>query len=1333
MRDSRIFKVRSVIITAIVLVALVVTAATVAILAASANVENMDDVNLGVTFDGCRVNLGGTLEVQFLYSDLGEATHVVTEVQNTNTNKIESAEISVSDLATVSNGGVTYKVVSVEIPAARITDTVTVYPKKGNSIGVRRTTSIPEYANTVLASDDYADYHEAMKAILNYGAMAQRHFGVNVNNLANDGLYVYGNPANSNTGKPDELGIANTASYTDGSTIKHNAFEAVLTGSTSLRLYFTYSGEGELTASVSRAAVGNSAAITDRPVEITFVSESEDGVKTYYAEITGISAKLYATSYTLKVTDGTDNMTYTARILDYVRAVLSSEITVYTQRSTVTAMYRMYAWMTGNTPNQDTCSHKRTYYESAGENTCVAVCSACGKKLDNTVSSNANMYLDANYLGPLYNGDGLYNLTDNGVGNDNGVSYYSFGGEGGVAQLFWTRMGYSNNAYWSNCQINPIEVEGGRYLVFKMRMGDSAQTSCTISFGTAVGDVNYENYASTKTNFKDCGITVPVDSSKAGEWQTYVLDIRNSAWSDAWQAVDGKYNIYYLQLTFYGQPAADTNVDLAYIAVVDDWSELKAINGTENVNYVYANSSSMEFTADGCCADAGDHRMIQTSATADGVTTYSATCKYCGMQLNKSVPSSVNVFTTASAFKQATLDSNWANNNYPILEENGEQFVRVDGIRNDVINGGDNRFSFMAYYNTAGNVETGKYFVFKYRMGKNGLGETKVNIYMGTINESPHGEYENVAISASEDDEWHIAVIDIEAYMNTKSGTKGYVAAEDGKYYAKFAEIRPFPGTVKNTEADDYFDVAYAAFCDDLGEVSALIGEDTATVDFHKSLKAYEADLATGECKGTHNYATETKTANDDGDTVYTYTCICGKTVTKTVDKDVNKYLAPLADINTMKIVYNWNGVAYPADYTYSSVDGDNAFVEFYHDSKNHGNNDASQLIFSRLGYLGQQGNDNVGAAKFYVLKLRVRGLSNVNSINFSLATKYDTSTYQGTTASINLNSSYLQENTWQTVIVPITSIMSSGWTPNDDGTYTVSQHQYTIDFKSADVTTYFDLGYIAFVDTYAEAISLVDTDTVGVMTGSGACQEYAKAADPCASGHTYKDVRYGTTSETFCTICGESFEKKTVPESASFYSANYINNATSSSNVVKKGLMTDDDGTAFVKYKNESTAETYGESYPALNSLPANLVPGTNKYIVFKMRTDVSYNKTMWFRIRHNNAGENHAQVLQNAYGNLPSVGLTCNLTAGEWKTFVIDMTGVSDWDCELLENGKYPELTGMIIQLYLAAGQSSDVAYVAFCNDWTAIDALVDETTVEYHNGTTQITVNPTDMAAN
>lgn len=120
-----------------------------------------------------------------------------------------------------------------------------------------------------------------------------------------------------------------------------------------------------------------------------------------------------------------------------------------------------------------------------------------------------------------------------------------------------------------------------------------------------------------------------------------------------------------------------------------------------------------------------------------------------------------------------------------------------------------------------------------------------------------------------------------------------------------------------------------------------------------------------------------------------------------------------------------------------------------------------------------------------------------------------------------------------------------------------------------------------------------------------------------------------------------------------------------------------------------------------------------------------------MWFRIRHNNAGDNHDKVLTDSGGNAPAVGLSINLVANDWKTFVIDMTGVEAWDYELLENGSYPELTGLLIQLALEAGQSSDVAYVAFCNDWTAIDALVDEANVEYYNGTAQTTVNPTDMA--
>lgn len=1327
MKDSRIFKVRSVIITAIVLVALLITAATVAILAASANNVDADDTALGVTFAGHQVNLGGTLELRFLYSDLGAATHVVTEVHNTNTNQVESAEISVDDLATLNIGDETYKVVSVEIPAARITDTVTVYPKNGNNIGVKRTKSIPEYANEALASDNYSNYHDALKAILNYGAMAQKHFGVNTANLANEGLYTNGNPATPYNSLATDLGITSTASWTDGTTLKHGAYEAVLTGSTSLRLYFEYTGEGSLTATVSRDAVGSSAAVTNRAIEIKGAGRAN----TYYAEITGISAKLYATAYTLTVTDGSETMTYTASILDYVKSVLSAigpDGVAYSQRSTVVAMYRMYAWISGNTPDTDTCAHTRTHYEKLNETTSVAICSACGKQLENEMPLSTNMYLDANYLGPLVNGDGLYNMTADGLGTDSdGTTYYKYGGKNTVGQLFWTRIGKdgSGNQY-PQCQLNPIEVSGGKYLVLKMKVNDAKQATTELRFGTILGDAVYDETYSSR--MADKTLDIPIDNGAVGTWQTYVVDITNSKWSSAWkQNEDGTYTISYLQLTFYGSPASEKTIDLAYFALVDDWTELKAINGNGNVKYVYESGKATDFTADGSCvkhawketsnataftvacsvcgttqtvdipngvnkfitpgtiaatghygvtstsyavengvpythivmngsashiniwsasggggsakalgansgryiivkyrlknadnfnfeastgglgvnninyteakakincsdwqimmvdasqfknyqtntdgltaqirwtvnnynqpagtyreldiayvaivdgyakqavadgeyvrlfnaenidgiklnADCASndarHNVVTEKATSDDTTTYSYHCAWCGKDMgSKSVPDSVNVFISAIDIKKGSVSSNLSNNDYAVMNENGEMFLRIDGDISDAMKVNNNVYiSFSGYQNSSGSVETGRYLVLKYRIGKNGLGQEKLMFYTGTEATSATGEHQNLTIGVSEDNEWHIAVIDIKAFMDAKTDS-GYKAADDGKYYAKFLDIRPFSGVISSgsgenrviySDENDYTDIAYMAFCNELSDIAVLVGVNS--VDFYTEQSGYTGDPATGECVGAHVKATETISTNESDDTVLTYTCArCGYSTTKTVSKDVNKYFAPMRDIKTIYNPYNWNhtGNGRPSN---ASLDGENGYVTFYHDAINHRKNAASQFIFSRLKFTEDNVRSvDVGSAKFYVVKLRIRGYSNVSYITLQLGTKYSVSSGKtdGNIASIELNeASYLKDNEWCTLIIPIDELMSKGWESNDNGTYTVSHHQYTIGFKSADVTTYVDLGYIAFVDTLDEAVSVVDTDTYGLMTGNNTCTEYNTASD---------------------------------------------------------------------------------------------------------------------------------------------------------------------------------------------------------------------------------------------
>lgn len=80
------------------------------------------------------------------------------------------------------------EVVSVNVTAIQMNDTITVQVVNGNDKSEKQTFTVLEYAQSVLADEELSEYHQMVKEMLNYGGYAQTYFGYNTDNLANEGL-----------------------------------------------------------------------------------------------------------------------------------------------------------------------------------------------------------------------------------------------------------------------------------------------------------------------------------------------------------------------------------------------------------------------------------------------------------------------------------------------------------------------------------------------------------------------------------------------------------------------------------------------------------------------------------------------------------------------------------------------------------------------------------------------------------------------------------------------------------------------------------------------------------------------------------------------------------------------------------------------------------------------------------------------------------------------------------------------------------------------------------------------------------------------------------------
>ena len=125
-----------------------------------------------------------------------------------------------------------------------MTHTVKVWATAGdNKSSFEYVTRVVDYVNTVLADPDYAEYHDAMRALLNWGAMAQTKFNDATTVPANTGLFE----RNTNS-----INGVNSIAYTEGSvtngtTITGNTMNLSLEpGNIAIMFYVNYTGEGTL-------------------------------------------------------------------------------------------------------------------------------------------------------------------------------------------------------------------------------------------------------------------------------------------------------------------------------------------------------------------------------------------------------------------------------------------------------------------------------------------------------------------------------------------------------------------------------------------------------------------------------------------------------------------------------------------------------------------------------------------------------------------------------------------------------------------------------------------------------------------------------------------------------------------------------------------------------------------------------------------------------------------------------------------------------------------------------------------------------------------------------
>ena len=421
--------------------------------------------NLGDRLVAANVAITGRIKLWFYFADTQNVQRYVVEIPGE-----DSRTVYVSNMAESVKNGDTRRVLEVSLAAAQqaVKVKVTPYAADGTA-GKPREYSVMDYANQVIdlaaKNSSYKEAAEALKSMLNYGAMSQLAFDRYTDVLANKGLYFGATNPINNMSIDDVYGVEKMEkSATNPLALDLGNVNAYLKDSISLKFYLNYTcNKSALRVTIEDQDCGNE------------INSDETGD---YILIDNIPATKFNYQYTVKVSDGSNTLTFKCSVLNYVKSLIAMDGTDEAEEYGITeddinaaySMFQYYVkmWEYVNKgtaeaepvgkPAHTACDHKRSYVDTKLGYT--EICSDCGKDVTPTnIVENANK---------LANGVTAYFGTQDGkvdgsrenyvVENSNMNLYYPL-----ASSQLVTITDDSGNAYVKDTMDVYVETSNGTY------------------------------------------------------------------------------------------------------------------------------------------------------------------------------------------------------------------------------------------------------------------------------------------------------------------------------------------------------------------------------------------------------------------------------------------------------------------------------------------------------------------------------------------------------------------------------------------------------------------------------------------------------------------------------------------------------------------------------------------------------------------------------------------------------------------------------------------------------------------------------------------------------
>ncbi len=428
---------------------------------------------------------------------------------------------------------------------------------------------------------------------------------------------------------------------------------------------------------------------------------------------------------------------------------------------------------------------------------------------------------------------------------------------------------------------------------------------------------------------------------------------------------------------------------------------------------------------------------------------YRYTCSSCGELLyTQKVAENVEVFVSPVALAEKYSGNTTDIGGFVMTVNADECYIRVRG------GGSHGIYNILNVYENDGSAVSGQYMLIKYRIGKNGLRQDALQMFVSTETGEIVSSKQYVEFSVSEDNTWHVALVDLSKLTGNVNGSD-YLPDEDGKYRAQLIQMRPVTHNASDGSKNDYMDIAYIALFDDVADLKSIVVEET--YENHTARDSFcVVQTATNSC-------IECSFAQVEREGVYSFECPgCGKVYSQLDATGIKGFYSPSQIAKPVGNVFLTNkGVQMDDDGT--------VYTRIYGGGHEYGAQ--LQLV------LGGSPTVDHGKVRYAVMKVR----SNLPGNSFTISTM----TLSGKSSPVAWPSNKVSADKWITAVIDLEACAPTVIAQNPDGSYTLDR--LTIVFAPGFTTSaYYDFAYIALCRDWSEVEQIVDQDTVEFRDASG-------------------------------------------------------------------------------------------------------------------------------------------------------------------------------------------------------------------------------------------------------